>query len=155
MARVLIVGGGTGGIVAANELRRLLPRRHKVTLIEKGSDYAIGATKPWVMLGERTPQQVSRPVDHLKRRHVEVLRSVVQRIDPAKVSVATDRGEVKGDFMVIALGADYDMAAIPGLDRAAQTFYTMDGAVRLRDTLKSFTGGDVVVLIPRGPFKCP
>ncbi len=155
MSRVLVVGGGFGGIVAANELRRLLPARHTVTLIEKSPTFHIGATKPWVMLGEKSPKDVCRPVDRLKRRGIEVLRRTVKSIDAHEATVATDRGEIRGDFMIIALGADYDMAAIPGLKESAETFYTLDGAVRLRERLKSFPGGDVVVLIPRGPFKCP
>jgi sulfide:quinone oxidoreductase len=155
MARVLVVGGGTGGIAAANELRRLLPSKHKVTLIEKSPTYHVGATKPWVMLGEKTPEEISRSMDRIKRRRVELLRGVVQRIDPAAATVATDKGEVKGDYMIIALGADYDMAAVPGLKESAETFYTLDGAVRLRDRLNAFAGGDLVILIPRAPFKCP
>ena len=155
MSRILVVGGGFGGIVAANELRRLLPSRHKITLIEKSQTFHIGATKPWVMLGQKSPEDVCRPVDRLKRRKIEVLRRTVKNIDAHAAKVSTDKGDVRGDFMIIALGADYDMAAISGLRESAETFYTLEGAARLRDKLKTFTGGEVVVLVPRGPFKCP
>jgi sulfide:quinone oxidoreductase len=47
------------------------------------------------------------------------------------------------------------MSLVPGLGKAAQTFYTMEGAVCLREKLRTFDGGEVVVLIPRVPFKCP
>src|SRR5687768_1207726 len=102
MARVLVLGGGTGGIAAANELRRLLPDRHKITVIEKVATHHVGATKPWVMLGLKTPKEISRPIDRLKRRRIEVLRRSVLRIDPGSVSVSTDKGDLRGDYMVIA-----------------------------------------------------
>jgi len=151
----LIVGGGTGGIVAASTLRGLLPSNHRVVLLERQPDFHMGATKTWVMLGERTRQQVSARLDSLKRRGVDVMRTQVLRIDPAARSVRTRDGQLKGDFLVIALGADYRMEAVEGLARAAETFYTLDGAERLRPRLREFEGGDVVILIPRGPFKCP
>ena len=155
MARVLVVGGGTGGIAAANELRGLLPDRHRITLIEKAATHHVGAAKPWIMLGHKTPEEISRPIDRLKRRRIEVVRRTVLRIHPDSLAVSTDKGELRGDYMVIALGADYDMSLVPGLKESAETFYTLDGAVKLRGRLDSFTGGDVVVLVPRGPFKCP
>jgi sulfide:quinone oxidoreductase len=61
----------------------------------------------------------------------------------------------RGDYLVIALGADYDMSAIPGLGSTAHEFYTLEGAVRLCAALRVFSRGDLVVLVPRAPFKCP
>jgi len=151
----LILGGGFGGIVTANRLRELLPAEHKIILMDRVGSFHLGATKTWVMLGERTPQQASRPLNSLKQRGIEVLRREVERIDAAKREVVTKQGILRADYLVIALGADYNMDAVEGLAQAAQTFYTMDGAVQLHDTLKEFRGGDLVLLIPRGPFKCP
>jgi sulfide:quinone oxidoreductase len=151
----LILGGGFGGIVAANTLRALLPKEHKIVLVDRRNSFHIGATQTWVMLGEKTPQQVSRSLDPLKQRGIEVVQTSVKSIDPSKREVVTENGTLRGDYLVIALGADLNMGAIEGLQQAAQTFYTLDGAVKLRDTLKDFSGGDVVFLNPRMPIKCP
>lgn len=151
----LILGGGFGGLVAANRLRALLPAEHKIVLVDKTDSFHLGASKTWVMLGERTPEQVSRTREALKRRGIEVRQADIERIDVASRTVKTTQGDLRGDYLVIALGADYHMGAVEGLAEAAQTFYTLEGAVRLRDTLKEFRGGDVVLLVPRGPFKCP
>ncbi len=106
------------------------------------------------MLGHKTIDDVCYPRDALGRRGIEFLHTQVRRIDLAKGDVATDRGTQRGDYLVIALGADYDMSAIPGL-AAAHEFYTLEGAARLRDALREFKQGDLVMLVPRTPFKCP
>ena len=67
----------------------------------------------------------------------------------------TDRGELQGNFLVLALGADLDFFGLPGLSEAAYTFYTIEGAVRLKAALEGFAGGDIAILIPKIPFKCP
>ncbi|MDW8367514.1 MAG: FAD/NAD(P)-binding oxidoreductase, partial [Abditibacteriales bacterium] len=151
----LILGGGSGGIVTAHTLRTLLPQEHKIVLVDKRNAFYIGATKTWVMMGMRTPQEVTRSLDALKRRGIEVMHTSVKSIDPAKREVVTGNGVLRGDYLVIALGADLNMGAVQGLEPAAHTFYTMDGAMRLRDTLKRFSGGHIVLLIPRVPIKCP
>ena len=151
----LILGAGFGGIVAANSLRRQLPPEHRVVLIDKALHFYIGATKPWVMLGHQTVSQVSHSREALNGRGIEFLHAEVRRIDLARGEVTTDRGVQRGDYLVIALGADYDMSAIPGLGETAHEFYTLEGAVRLCAALRVFSRGDLVVLVPRAPFKCP
>jgi sulfide:quinone oxidoreductase len=154
-SRTLILGGGFGGIAAANTLRRHLPPEHQVTVVERNPAFHVGAGKTWVMLGERTPEQISRPVADLLERGVRLVPGDVQGLDPARGAVATDRGEFRGDFLVLALGADLDLAGVPGLPEAAHSFYTVEGALRLRAALEGFGGGDVAIVIPKVPFKCP
>jgi len=150
----LILGAGFGGIATANALRRQLSADHRIILIDKAPTFHFGAAKPWVMLGHKTIDEVCYPRDALAGRGIEFLHTQVRRIDLAKGEVATDRGTQRGDYLVIALGADYDMSAIPGL-AAAHEFYTLEGAPRLRDALRGFKQGDLVMLVPRTPFKCP
>lgn len=150
----LILGGGFGGIVTANTLRQLLPAEHKIILIDKNSTFHIGATKTWIMLGERTPEQVTRNLSALSSRGIEFVQAEVQKIDPAKREVVTSNKTLRGDFLVLALGADMNLSKISGLE-AAETFYTLEGALRLREMLPKFTSGELVTLIPATPFKCP
>lgn len=154
MTTTLVLGGGFGGIAAARLLRRALPADHEVRLVTNTPDFQIGATKTWVMLGEAEPARVSRPVAALAAHGIRVELAEVLRIDARARTVTTDAGERAADYLVLALGATLDRSGVPGLD-AAETFYTRDGAVRLRETLRGFEGGRVVLLIPRLPFQCP
>lgn len=150
----IILGGGVGGIVTANTLRKLLPREHTITVIEKRESFFLGATKTWVMMGDRTPEEVSRPVRALERRGIRVMKTEVTAFDPAKREVKAGRRTLRADYLVVALGAAFNVKAVDGLD-AAETFYTMDGALRLRKLIRDFRGGEIVILNPRVPIQCP
>ena len=76
-------------------------------------------------------------------------------IDPASRRVGTDAGSYDADFLVVAMGADYDMHATPGLEAGGFEYYTVAGAERLRDALADFDGGRVLVSVLGQPFKCP
>jgi sulfide:quinone oxidoreductase len=152
--KTLILGGGVGGIVTANTLRALLPKDHEITVVERRKTFNIGAAKTWVMLGQKRVEEIVRPVAALKSRGIQVLEDAVEKIDPAKREVKTSTATLTADYLVVALGADLNPALVPGLDRA-ETFYTLDGAVRLGAILKDFKGGEVVILNPRMPIKCP
>ena len=76
-------------------------------------------------------------------------------VDPAARRVDTDAGSYDADFVVVALGADYDFAATPGFEQGGHEYYSLAGAERLRDALADFKGGRVLVSVLGQPFKCP
>jgi sulfide:quinone oxidoreductase len=151
----LILGGGFGGISAANTLRRLLPREHGVVVIDKFSRFHVGAGKVWVMLGKRTYEQISQPRIALLAPGVRFIQAEVSGVDLSNRTVSTGSDTLHWDHLVTALGVRLDMTKVPGLPEAAHTFYTVDGAERLTPVLEKFPGGDVAILIPRIPFACP
>ena len=151
----LILGGGFGGIAAANTLRGLLPNEHGIVVIDQSPSFHVGAGKTWMMLGERTYEQVSRARAELLEPGVRFVQANVLGLDLANRTVATDQETLEWNHLVIALGADLNPASVPGLAEAAHTFYTVEGAQRLKAVLDGFTSGDVVILIPKVPFKCP
>jgi sulfide:quinone oxidoreductase len=151
----VILGGGFGGISAANALRRLLPSEHRVVVVDKSSHFHVGAGKTWVMLGRSTREQISRPRVGLLAPGIRYEESEIQSIGLADRTVSMESGSLSWDFLVIALGADLDPETVPGLEEAAHTFYTIEGAQRLKLALERFSGGDVAILIPRVPFTCP
>lgn len=156
MSTTLILGGGFGGIACANELRARVPTDHRIVLIDKSPTFRVGATKTWLAIGHPVAESMEYRRDGLKSRGIEVIESEIVRIDPSSRTVQLSDGQtLVGDALVIALGADYAMNAVPGLAENAHTFYTPEGARRLKPALDAFRGGDVVVLIPRSPFKCP
>jgi sulfide:quinone oxidoreductase len=152
---ILILGAGVGGQVVANELRRSLPREHRVTVIERDVRHAFAPSFLWVMTGDRKPEQVTRDVRDLMRPGVEVLEGDVRAIDVAKRRVELDRESLVYDYLVIALGAELAPDAIPGLAAGAHTFYTLPGATRLGATLDQVSGGTVAVVVSALPYKCP
>jgi sulfide:quinone oxidoreductase len=152
--RIVILGAGIGGQVVANELRRSLPREHRVTVVERDVQHAFAPSFLWVMTGDRQPQQVTRDVRRLVRPGVEVVQAEVRAIDLAGRRVETSQGPLPYDYLVVTLGAELAPDLIPGLAEGAHTFYTLDGATRLRAALDGVTGGTVAVVVAI-PYKCP
>jgi sulfide:quinone oxidoreductase len=153
--RIVILGAGVGGQVVANELRRSLPDEHRVTLIERDARHAFAPSFLWVMTGDRRPAQVTRNVRELVRPGVEVLVGEVRAIDMANRRVEFDGDALAYDYLVVALGAELAPDAIPGLAAGAHTFYTLEGATRLRATLDQVNAGTVAVVVSALPYKCP
>src|SRR6185437_9327119 len=83
------------------------------------------------------------------------VQTAIRSIDPTAKRVETDAGTFDGDIMVVALGADLDPSATPGLVEGGHEFYTVTGAFALRDVLANFQGGRVIVGVTSTPFKCP
>ena len=107
------------------------------------------------MTGARRPEQITRDVRQLVRSGVEVLLAEGQAIDLANRTVQTSMQTVHYDYLIVALGAELAPETIPGLAESAHTFYTLEGAAKLRDTLQGFSGGTVAVVVSSLPYKCP
>ncbi len=152
---VVILGGGVGGLVLANELRRKLPAAHRVTVAEKNSQHAFAPSFLWLMTGDRRPQQITRNVRALLRPGVEFVQTEARRIDLPGRRVETTAATLPFDYLVIALGAELAPQTIPGLAETAHTFYTYEGAIKLRDALAAFKRGKVAVVVSALPYKCP
>jgi len=153
--RVLILGGGVGGIVAANELRRRLSNSHKIIIVEKERDHAFAPSFLWLMTGDRQPEKIVTPVGRLVRKGIEVVYGDVLAIDTGGRQVKTTQENLAYDYLVVALGAELAPEVIPGLKESAYSFYTFEETERLREALSQFTGGTVAVVVGALPYKCP
>jgi sulfide:quinone oxidoreductase len=151
---ILILGGGVGGLIAANELRRLLPAEHRVVLVEKNAQHTFAPSFLWLMVGERKPDQITQDVRRLVKNGVEVIIAEAQAIDLANHCVQTSAQTINYDTLIIALGAEPAPEIIAGLAETAHTFYTFDGSKKLFEALKTFNGGTVAVVVTP-PYKCP
>jgi sulfide:quinone oxidoreductase len=152
---VLILGGGVGGVGAANTLRRRLHRRHRVVLVDREPDFAFAASFLWVMDGTRRPDQVTRPLAGLGRRGIEVVRGEVEQVRPEDRGAVVGGRALEASHVVVALGAEFVPEAVPGLREYGHTFCTLDGAVRLRDALAEIRSGRIVILTAAPAYKCP
>lgn len=152
---VLILGAGFGGLELSTTLSEALGDDVEVTLIDKGEAFVFGYSKLDVMFGRVTPEEVRMPYADLAKPGVRLLRETVTAIDPATRRVTTDAGTHEADVLVIALGADYDLDATPGLATGGNEFYSVAGAERLAGVIPQFSEGHAVIGVCGAPFKCP
>ena len=153
--RVLVLGGGFGGLEVTTRLSEEFGADVDVTLIDKSDGFVFGFSKLDVMFGRLVPTAARHPYRELVKPGVEFVQAAIHSIDPEAKRVETDAGTFEADILVIALGADLDPDATPGLAEGGNEFYTVEGAFALRDILPAFTGGRVVVGVTSAPFKCP
>ncbi len=154
-ATVLVLGGGVGGLVVANELRRRLPRSHRITLVDRAADHIFQPSLLWLQVGTRDPGSFSKPLAVLERKGIDVVRGEIERIDPAGKQAVVAGRPISGDHLVVALGAQLAPELIPGLAESGHNLYTLEGATAIRDARRNLTHGRMVVLVARTPFKCP
>jgi len=152
--RILVLGAGFGGLELSTVLAEAFGDDIEVTLIDKSDAFYFGFSKLDVMFGRTTSDAVLLPYKKFLKPGVRFLQETITAVDPVAKSVTTDRGSHEADYLVIALGADYDFAATPGLAEATE-FYTLAGAARLGEMLKTFTRGHVLIAVGGAPFKCP
>jgi len=79
---VLVLGGGVGGVVAARSLRKELPGQHRIVVVDRQRDHLFAPSLLWLMTGKRTRDRISRPLDRLARRGIEVIHGEISRIEP-------------------------------------------------------------------------
>lgn len=152
---VLILGAGFGGLELATRLSELLPDEVRVTLLDRNDSFVFGYSKLEVMLGRQSADEVRLHYRDFNKDGVEFRQGTVTGIDPTTRRVTTNAGSYDADFLVVAMGADYDMDGTPGLEAGGFEYYTVPGAERLRDALAAFDGGRVLVSVLGQPFKCP
>jgi len=152
---VVILGAGFGGLELATRLSETISDAVRVTLLDRNDSFHFGFTKLDVMLGRQSADDVRLYYRDIAKDGVEFRQETVTGIDPAARRVTTDAGAHDADFLVVAMGADYDMAATPGFEAGGHEYYTLAGAERLRDALADFDGGRILVSVLGQPFKCP
>jgi len=152
---VVILGAGFGGLELTTRLSEEVPDDVNVTLIDQNDSFLFGFSKLDVMFGRHPIDSVRMRYADIAKPSVEFRQERVTAIDPAAKRVVTDRASYDADVLVIALGADLDPGATPGLEEGGYEFYSVAGAERLRDVLPSFEGGAAVVAVLGPFFKCP
>lgn len=152
---VVVLGGGTGGLVAARRLRRSLAPGDRVVLVDREPTFRFAPSFLWVMTGARRPERISTDRRRLRRAGIEVLTDEVLDIDPTHRRVKTGQADLSFDRLVIALGAETSPDSLAGFTESAYDVYSLDGALAARDALRRFSGGRLVVVVSRLPYKCP
>jgi sulfide:quinone oxidoreductase len=153
--RVLVLGAGFGGLELTTRLSDEFGDGVDITLIDQSDAFVFGFSKLDVMFGRTVAASVRHPYRDLVKPGVTFVQASIHVIDPNAKRVETDAGNFEGDVMVVALGADLDPSATPGLAEGGHEFYTVNGAFAARDVLAGFDGGRVIIGVLSTPFKCP
>jgi sulfide:quinone oxidoreductase len=153
--RVVVLGAGFGGLELTTILSGALGDDIDIVLVDKGDSFVFGFSKLDVMFGRQLPAAARHAYRDIVKPGVRFVQTTVRSIDPAERRTVTEAGTFDADILVVALGADYDLAATPGLVEGGHEFYTVAGAFALRDTLPQFERGPAIIGVCGKSFKCP
>ncbi len=152
---VLVLGGGVGGLVAANELRKQLALPHRVVLIERATTHLFSPSLLWLMVGLRTAQDIRRPLASLAEMRIEVVQGEITALDAATRTVQVDGQSFGGDYLIVSLGAELAPETVPGLAQAGYNLYTLEGMENLSLALSTWKRGTLALVVASLPYKCP
>jgi len=153
--RVVVAGAGFGGLELSSILSETLGDNLDLTLIDQNDTFFFGFSKLDVMFGYKSPDAVKISYSSIVKTGVRFRKETITAIDPVNKLVTTQKGSYEADVLVIALGANYDINATPGLAASGNEYYSFAGAEKLRAVIPSFTKGHAIVGVCGAPFKCP
>jgi len=162
MKRIVIVGGGTGGTLVANRLRRAYrPEAAEIVVVDRDDRHVYQPGLLFVPFGLADVRRLTRPRWRQLRSGISYCQAGIDHVDAASDQVYLQSGTVLGyDVLIVATGAELlpeetDGLTGPGRQKDVFTFYTPEGAEALRQALDGFTGGRLVVGMVDMPIKCP
>ena len=153
--KIVVLGGGFGGITAALELSRGLGRDHAITLIERAPRFMMGLRNLWMVTGKGSRRDGERSLAALRAEGAEIRQDTVRAIDIGARIVRTEAGRLSFDYLIVALGAEPRPDLVPGFSPAAYNLYDVADAERLSRAIAEFRGGRIVIAILGVPYKCP
>jgi len=153
MKTIIILGGGVGGIITANQLRKKLGKEHRIIVIDKEEKHLFLSSLLWVINGTRTPSKISRQLSTLNKKGIEFIYGNIEYFDPLNKVVTVNGSKLKADYVVIALGAEISDSL--DINNKGYNIYTAAGSEALQKALSEFKDGKLAVLVSSLPFKCP
>jgi sulfide:quinone oxidoreductase len=159
--RIVILGGGTGGTLVANRLHRLLGDEGEIVVVDRDDRHVYQPGLLFVPFGLEKPSALVRSRRRQLLPRVRFRQAEVDSVDTGADTVhLTDGSRLEYDVLVVASGArlspeETEGLTGPGWREKAFSFYTLGDAIALRDALRVFEGGRVVVNVIDMPIKCP
>jgi len=160
MQKILIIGGGTAGTMLANKLAKGLTKEceDKTVEITVVSDKDYHVYQPgylYIPFQLKRPEEIVRPIQDVMDPKVKIIIDTAIEIKEKQKTVQLQSGKTLSyDFLILATGSHPQPEQIPGLEEAGHMFFTMESALKLREEMKNFKGGRVVVAVGL-PHKCP
>ncbi|MCI0347302.1 MAG: NAD(P)/FAD-dependent oxidoreductase, partial [Chloroflexi bacterium] len=152
--RVLILGGGFGGVAAATRLRKLLDPGDEIVLVDRATQFVMGFRKTMAVIGREPLEAGLRPLVALEGKGIRVRNAAVTGIDPAARAAEVGGERVEADALVVALGAEVVPSAVPGLAEHGHNVYSTEGVTAAAHALATIERGRAVVGIFGAPYKC-
>jgi NADPH-dependent 2,4-dienoyl-CoA reductase/sulfur reductase-like enzyme len=149
---VLVLGGGAGGLVTANELRHRLDREHRVVLVDREDKHIFWPSLLWLQVGLRKPENIVSDLALLEKKGIEVVKGTAETIDPVRKVVRVNGSGLEADYLVVSLGARPAPEEIPGLTEGGYNLYSLEGATAIRDARRELTQR---LIPPPGPCALP
>ena len=152
---ILILGGGFGGLAAANELRQGLPADAKITVVDKKDYFMMDLVKLWILNGTREFETSKRPLHSITRKGIDFINEEIVKIDPKNKKVTTNSKELSYDYLIIALGVELAPEQIPGLSENGLSLYDINDVPKIREQVRKLKSGKIAMAIMGMPYKCP
>ncbi len=152
---ILILGGGFGGLAAANELRQNLPINVKISIIDKKDYFMMGLVKLWILNGTREFEFSKKPLKSITTKGIDFINEEIIKIDQKKKSVTTKSRELSYDYLIIALGVELAPEQINGLYEHGLILYEIIDVPKIREAIKKMKSGKIAMAIMGMPYKCP
>jgi sulfide:quinone oxidoreductase len=154
-SEVVVLGGGVGGTLCANLVARQAGDRAHVTVVDATGIHVYQPGFLYVAVGDQEPTALEHPETSLLRHDVTLIAERACKVDPVAQKVSLESGRTLSyDQLLVATGSRTMMDEVPGA-RGVHDFYTMAGAIRLREALAEFEGGTIVIGVAGIPYKCP
>lgn len=150
MARVLVVGAGFGGIVAAERLAKMLRPEHQITLVSRDARFLFSPSLVRLAFGECEPDDIAFDVrEAMLSRRVRFVQAEVVRVDPHEREVTVAHGEVEGrmpyDYLVFALGRRLATERVKGFFEHADHLLTVEAALKFGERMRNFKEGRALI----------
>lgn len=156
MPHVLVLGGGFGGLSAANEIRRRFNSSQvKITVVDKKDWFMVGFAKLWIIRGVRTFENSTGSLHQLPKKGIGFVKEEVTRIDLENKKVQTGTQTLAYDFLIIAMGATLAPEKIPGLAEHGMILYDHGHLTKIHQRLKEMKSGKIAISVMGMPYKCP
>ena len=153
---VVILGGGFGGLAAANEIRNSLDSsKVKITIVDKKDWFMVGYAKLWIMNGTRTFENSIGSLNELPKKQINFIKDEIIEINPKNNFVKTKSENISFDFLIISMGAVLAPKKIPGLIENGFNLYDHNQLNQINEKLNKIESGKIAIVIMGMPYKCP
>ena len=153
--KIVILGGGFGGLAAATELRENLTQDTRITIVDRKDWFMMDLVKLWIMTGSREFETSKRPLENVTKKGIEFINEQVIKIDPQNKIVRTSYRSLHYDYLIIALGVELSSEQIPGLLENGLILYELKDVSKIRDSVRKMKSGKIAMAIMGMPYKCP